>query len=164
MFLQVAIEQSKTLMFEVDRRISDYTSTCDLRNRISAGVKKSWILMFVCVSSWKLRCLAKITHKHIIYIYIYDLWIYTRMKRDVLFTYRKKSATLWGKERPKDQMHPTEVGVLFFVDVWPKKKRCTSESWLMGNISGNISEHVNFYASKAAGWNILRCQDMMILY
>lgn len=61
-------------------------------------------------------------------------------------------------------MHPTEVGSIF-LDVWPgKKKRFASESWLMGNISGNISEHVNFYASKAAGLDILRCQEMMILY
>ena len=61
-------------------------------------------------------------------------------------------------------MHPTEVGDFCWCLTEKKKDRCTSESWLMGNISGNISEHVNFYASKAAGLDILRCQEMMILY
>ena len=159
MFLQVAIEQSKTLMFEVDRRISDYTSICDLRNRISAGVKKSWILMFVCVSSWKLRCLAKITHKHI--IYIYDLWIYTRMKRDMLFTYRKKVTRFEAKKGPKIRCIPQRWGFLLILT---KKKTLHFGKLAYGEHLWTSLNMFNFNASKAAGLDILRCQEMMILY
>ena len=72
---------------------------------------------------------------------------------------QEKSATLWGKERPKDQMHPTEVGVDFFLDVWAgKQKTLHFGKW------GTSLNMFNFNASKAAGLDILRCQEMMILY
>lgn len=85
------------------------------------------------------------------------------MKRDVLFAYSKKWHTLRQRKAQRSDASHRGGGFLLMFDR-KKKDRCTSESWLMGNISGNISEHVNFYASKAAGLDILRCQEMMILY